>query len=89
MFEVVREDEFSPLKNADGVDSPTTARNSLLAQHCRWAAAASATLLDEHGNTVFPARSEENVLLCTQYGNRMPFHGRHFDLWPEKHRWNQ
>ncbi|XP_076019944.1 UDP-N-acetylhexosamine pyrophosphorylase-like protein 1 isoform X2 [Genypterus blacodes] len=52
VFEVKREDEFSPLKNADGavVDTPTTARNSLLAQHCRWATAAGATLLDVHGN---------------------------------------
>lgn len=66
MFEVVREDEFSPLKNADGAatDTPTTARNSLLAQHCRWAMAAGATLLDEHGNTLPPAaRSEENLLI--------------------------
>lgn len=64
VFEVVREDEFSPLKNADGAatDSPTTARNSLLAQHCRWAAAAGATLLDEHGNTLHPtARSEDDI----------------------------
>lgn len=54
VFEVVREDEFSPLKNADGAatDSPTTARNSLLAQHCRWAMTAGAMLLDEHGNTL-------------------------------------
>lgn len=59
VFEVVREDEFSPLKNADGAatDSPTTARNSLLAQHCRWAMAAGATLLDEHGNTFPPMAS--------------------------------
>ncbi|KAE8284681.1 UDP-N-acetylhexosamine pyrophosphorylase-like protein 1 [Larimichthys crocea] len=66
VFEVVREDEFSPLKNADGAatDTPTTARNSLLAQHCRWAMAAGATLLDEHGNTLPPAaRSEENLLI--------------------------
>ncbi|XP_028273309.1 UDP-N-acetylhexosamine pyrophosphorylase-like protein 1 [Parambassis ranga] len=59
VFEVVREDEFSPLKNADGAatDSPTTARNSLLAQHCQWAAAVGATLLDEHGNTLHPTAS--------------------------------
>lgn len=58
-FEVVREDEFSPLKNADGAatDSPTTARNSLLAQHCRWVTAARATLLDEHGITLPPTAS--------------------------------
>ncbi|XP_034073804.1 UDP-N-acetylhexosamine pyrophosphorylase-like protein 1 [Gymnodraco acuticeps] len=57
-FEVVREDEFSPLKNAGGAatDTPTTARASLLTQHLRWAAAAGATLCDEHGNTL-PAPS--------------------------------
>uniref|UniRef100_A0A3Q3NB30 UDP-N-acetylglucosamine pyrophosphorylase 1, like 1 n=1 Tax=Mastacembelus armatus TaxID=205130 RepID=A0A3Q3NB30_9TELE len=59
VFEVVREDEFSPLKNADGAatDSPTTARNSLLAQHCRWAMAAGAMLLDEQGNAHYPTAS--------------------------------
>lgn len=73
VFEVVREDEFSPLKNADGAatDSPTTARNSLLAQHFHWAIAAGATLLDGHGNTLPPtARSEADVLF-TPYSNRL------------------
>uniref|UniRef100_A0A147B4N8 UDP-N-acetylglucosamine pyrophosphorylase 1, like 1 n=1 Tax=Fundulus heteroclitus TaxID=8078 RepID=A0A147B4N8_FUNHE len=59
VFEVLREDEFSPLKNADGAaaDTPTTARDALLAQHCRWATAAGAALLDEHGNCIQTACS--------------------------------
>uniref|UniRef100_A0A3B4H9R5 UDP-N-acetylhexosamine pyrophosphorylase-like protein 1 n=1 Tax=Pundamilia nyererei TaxID=303518 RepID=A0A3B4H9R5_9CICH len=66
-FEVVREDEFSPLKNADGsaTDNPTTARNSLLAQHCRWVTSAGATLLDKYGNPLPLPRSE--MLLCTPH----------------------
>lgn len=89
MFEVVRHDEFSPLKNATGVDSPTTVKSSLLAQHHRWAMAAGATLLDGSGNTIPPtARSGEKVLKCTLYGNRMPFYGGQLNMWQEKHRWN-
>ncbi|KAM4527965.1 UDP-N-acetylhexosamine pyrophosphorylase-like protein 1 isoform 2-T2 [Odontesthes bonariensis] len=59
VFEVEREDEFSPLKNSDeaAIDSPTSARNSLLAQHCRWATSAGATLLDVHGNSIPPTAS--------------------------------
>ncbi|XP_005815932.1 UDP-N-acetylhexosamine pyrophosphorylase-like protein 1 [Xiphophorus maculatus] len=64
VLEVQREDEFSPLKNADGApsDTPSAARNALLAQHCRWAAAAGAALLDEQGNGIqmLPSSSAEN-----------------------------
>lgn len=75
VFEVLREDEFSPLKNADGAatDSPTTARNALLAQHSRWATAAGATLLDEHGNLLPPiARSDENVPINVPINSAVP-----------------
>lgn len=50
-FQVLREEEFSPLKNADSADrdSPSTSRRALLAQHCRWALQAGARFLDVHG----------------------------------------
>lgn len=64
VFEVLREEEFSPLKNSDGAaaDTPTSARNSLLDQHCRWATAAGAALLDQHGNRIQipPSPSTDN-----------------------------
>uniref|UniRef100_A0A2K6LL16 UDP-N-acetylglucosamine pyrophosphorylase 1 like 1 n=2 Tax=Rhinopithecus bieti TaxID=61621 RepID=A0A2K6LL16_RHIBE len=50
-FEVLREEEFSPLKNAEPADrdSPRTSRQALLAQHYRWALQAGAHFLDAHG----------------------------------------
>ncbi|XP_055255634.1 UDP-N-acetylhexosamine pyrophosphorylase-like protein 1 isoform X2 [Moschus berezovskii] len=50
-FQVLREEEFSPLKNGDSADrdSPSTSRRALLAQHCRWALRAGARFLDAHG----------------------------------------
>ncbi|XP_023371900.1 UDP-N-acetylhexosamine pyrophosphorylase-like protein 1 isoform X1 [Otolemur garnettii] len=49
-FEVLREEEFSPLKNADPAnrDSPCTVRQALLAQHYQWALQAGARFLDAH-----------------------------------------
>ena len=35
-FGVVREEEFSPVKNADGNDSPKTARNMIGRLHKEW-----------------------------------------------------
>ncbi|XP_077005074.1 UDP-N-acetylhexosamine pyrophosphorylase-like protein 1 [Tamandua tetradactyla] len=50
-FEVLREEEFAPLKNSDCAarDSPSTTRQALLAQHYRWALRAGACFLDAHG----------------------------------------
>nr|XP_010952792.1 UDP-N-acetylhexosamine pyrophosphorylase-like protein 1 isoform X1 [Camelus bactrianus] len=50
-FQVLREEEFSPLKNADSADrdNPSTARRALLAQHYRWALQAGARFLGPHG----------------------------------------
>lgn len=60
VWEVLREDEFSPLKNAESVgakDTASTARRALLWQHYRWALQAGAHFLD-HSNNRMPA--------CTQ-----------------------
>ncbi|KAI0392348.1 nucleotide-diphospho-sugar transferase [Xylariaceae sp. FL0594] len=61
-FEVRREEEFSPLKNADAPDAqdcPTTSRKHIKAQGKRWAEAAGATVKngDEEGLEVSPLTS--------------------------------
>ncbi|KAI1361188.1 nucleotide-diphospho-sugar transferase [Xylaria arbuscula] len=61
-FEVKREDEFSPLKNADAPsaqDCPTTSRKDIKAQGKRWAEEAGATVKngDEEGLEVSPLTS--------------------------------
>jgi len=54
VWEVLREDEFSPLKNADGApkDTPSTLRHDLLNLHHRWARKAGAKFIREDGAIV-------------------------------------
>ncbi len=40
VIETSREEDFSPVKNADGLDSPQTCRRDLLRQYARWLRAA-------------------------------------------------
>lgn len=50
IIETAREDDFSPVKNAEGVDSPETSREDQLRQYVRWARSAGIEIeTDETG----------------------------------------
>jgi UDP-N-acetylglucosamine/UDP-N-acetylgalactosamine diphosphorylase len=46
-MEVKREDEFSPLKNASGEDSPQSSKKDIMTQGKKWVEAAGATVVSE------------------------------------------
>ncbi len=54
IIETLREDDFSPVKNAQGIDSPETSRDDQLRQFARWARAAGVDLpVDGSGKPSF------------------------------------
>ena len=57
VIETSREDEFSPVKNAEGTDSPQTCRDDQVRQFTRWAKAAGAAI--ETDDTGLPSFSFE------------------------------
>ena len=46
VMRVAREDEFAPVKNADGLDSPQTARDLIYEQARRWLRSAGAAVTE-------------------------------------------
>jgi UDP-N-acetylglucosamine/UDP-N-acetylgalactosamine diphosphorylase len=55
VMEAQREEEFSPVKNADGVDSPTTAKQMISNLAGKWLDAAGVTVpRDDDGNVSVP-----------------------------------
>lgn len=55
VIQTLRQEEFSPIKNKDGLDSPATCRADQLRQYARWANAAGIPIaVDESGLPGFP-----------------------------------
>jgi len=75
VWEVLREDEFSPLKNADGAekDTPTTARHALYSLHQRYILSAGGRFIDEAGEPIplIPSVLNNNAIQLENNNNEI------------------
>ncbi|MFO0983915.1 MAG: UDPGP type 1 family protein [Planctomycetota bacterium] len=69
-MEVAREEEFSPVKNADGADSPLTARRDMSRQWAGWLRAAGFTVADDAAIEVSPLFAVDREELLTKLSGR-------------------
>ncbi len=73
VYEVERAEQFSPVKNADGVDSPATARAHLIARAHRWLSAAGIEIAPDRVVEISPLfASDEQELICRASDIRIP-----------------
>ena len=73
VFETLREDEFSPLKNANGEDSPASAKEYLEKLHRKWLEQAGVKLEGEGRVEIHPRRSYDGEGLedwAQKHGNK-------------------
>ncbi len=75
VVEAAREDEFNPLKNAEGVNSPPDVKSSLVALHRRWLRGASIDVPETAQVEISPLAGVDEEAVATSAYGRLDFTG--------------